>query len=160
MYFPPHDGFHSQTHLLPYTARCTAILFGLLRFCSASLSVSKPYYKVRIQSWMQMDYSPYCVNRNLSHALPNIFPSLNLQLYAFPNPRFNKCFMVILNIKLLDFSLIHRPLLCKKIHCITFCRMASPLYFSFSNILISVLACHFVPPSHFLTPSLSKIRLI
>ena len=36
----------------------------------------------------------------------------------------------------------------------------SPLYFSFSNILIKVVDCHFVPLSQFFTPSRSKILLM
>lgn len=44
------------------------------------------------------------------------FPSLNLQLHAFPNPRFNNRFMIIFNIKLLYLPLVHHPLLSQEIN--------------------------------------------
>lgn len=88
------------------------------------------------------------------------FPAFHLQLRALPDPWLNNGFMVILNIKLLDFPLIHHTLLCQEVRRVAFLQKGIPLYFSFSSMLASVMACHFVLPFQFTTPSLSKIRLI
>ena len=102
----------------------------------------------------------YPAGENARAARPVLtgMPGRHLVLHFFKYGRADDGLVVVLHIILRHLSLIHFFLLGEEIHCVHFLKSASPLYFSFVRMLLTVLDDHsFLPPGEGMPSAVSSL---